>query len=108
METVIPIELNELSWRTGTNTNFQANAKTLREELELIDEIRSEVALKEIELKQKIAARHNRRVIQREFQFGDQANNSTVHTKFKLTSCTLSQTSIYNGGRDLCYSDSKI
>jgi len=43
----------------------------LREELEFGDEVRSEAALREIVLKQKIAARHSKRVIKREFEVGD-------------------------------------
>lgn len=50
---------------------FYANAETLREELEFADEIRIEEALKEIALKQKIVAQHNRRVIKQEFEVGD-------------------------------------
>lgn len=64
-DAVIPIELNKLSWRTGVDTNFQANTENLHEELEFVDEIISEAALREIALKQKIAAHHNKRVIKR-------------------------------------------
>ena len=70
-EAVIPIELNVLSWRTGAETNFRANAGKLREELEFLDEVRSEAALKEAALKQKVAARYNKRVVPREFEVGD-------------------------------------
>lgn len=38
---------------------------------------------------------------------GDQASNSTVHTKFKLTNYTLSPTSTHNGRRNSCHSESK-
>jgi len=62
-EAVIPIETNELSWRTSADTDFDTNAVNLREELEFIDEIRSEASLREVALKQKIAARHNKKVI---------------------------------------------
>jgi len=60
---VVPIELNELNWRTGPNTNFRAIAGSMREEVEFVDEIRSEAALKELGLKQKIAVGHNKRVV---------------------------------------------
>ena len=70
-KSVIPIEANELSWRTSVETHFQTNAENLREELEFIDEIRSEASIREIALKQKIAARHNKRVIKIEFEVGD-------------------------------------
>jgi len=43
----------------------------IREELEFVDEVRSDVALQEIELKQKIAAHHKKKVIKREFEVGD-------------------------------------
>jgi len=55
--------LNELNWRTGPNTNFRAIAESMREEVEFVDEIRSEAALKEQGLKQKIAVGHNKRVV---------------------------------------------
>jgi len=71
MEAIIPIELTELTWRTDANTDFSANAANLREELEFVDEVRSEAALRETTLKQKIAARHNKKVIKREFEVGD-------------------------------------
>ena len=66
-EVVIPIDLTELTWRTDTNTDFPANTANLREELEFVDE----ATLREIALKQKIAARHSKRVIKREFEVGD-------------------------------------
>jgi len=51
MEVVIPIQLTELTWRTDVDTDFPANTTNLREELEFIDEVRSEVALRETTLK---------------------------------------------------------
>jgi len=53
---VIPIELNELTWRTEADTDFPTNAVNLREELEFIDEVRSEAAIRETTLKQKISS----------------------------------------------------
>jgi len=44
-EAVIPIELTELTWRTNADTDFLANTANLREELEFVDEVRSEAAL---------------------------------------------------------------
>ena len=70
-EAVIPIELTELIWRTNADTDFLANAANLREELKFVDEVRSEAALRETALKQKIAARHSKNVIKREFKVGD-------------------------------------
>ncbi|CAK8560702.1 unnamed protein product [Lathyrus sativus] len=46
------------------------NDEALRAELDLVDEIRSEAALREISLKQKIVLRHDAKVIKREFQVG--------------------------------------
>ena len=69
-EEVIPIEANDLNWRTSADTDFQTNTVNLREELEFVDEVRSEASLREIARKQKIVARHNKRVIKREFQVG--------------------------------------
>jgi len=51
--------------------DFPTNAANLREELEFVDEVRSEAALRETTLKQKIAVRHNKKVIKREFEVGD-------------------------------------
>jgi len=70
-EVVIPIELTELTWRTDTDTNFPANTVNLREELKFVHVVRSEAALRETTLKQKIAARPNKKVIKREFEVGD-------------------------------------
>jgi len=70
-EAVIPIELTELTWWTDTDTDFPANTKNLREELEFVDEIRNDAALRETTLKQKIVARHSKRVVKREFEVGD-------------------------------------
>jgi DNA polymerase IIIc chi subunit len=69
-EAIIPIELTKLTWRTNADTDFPANAVNLREELEFVDEVRSEAAQRETALK-KIAARHNKKVIKREFKVGD-------------------------------------
>ena len=68
-EAVIPIELTELTWRT--DTDFPTNAVNLREEFEFVDEVRSEAALRETTLKQKIVARHSKKVIKREFEVGN-------------------------------------
>jgi len=70
-EAVILIEANKLSWWTSADTDFDTNAAILREELEFIGEIRSETSLREVTLKQKIAARHNKKFIKREFEVGD-------------------------------------
>jgi hypothetical protein len=43
----------------------------LREELEFVDEVKIGATLREAALKQKIAARHSKKVIRREFEVGD-------------------------------------
>jgi len=70
-EAIIPIELTELTWRTDADTNFPANTVNLCEELEFVDEVRSEGSLRETTLKQEIAARHSKKVIKQEFKVGD-------------------------------------
>ena len=55
-EAVIQIEMNKLSWQTSADTDFDTNAVN---------------QCKEIPLKQKIAAQHNKKVIKREFEIGD-------------------------------------
>jgi hypothetical protein len=62
-EAVNPIVLNELNYQIGTNTTFRANTENLREELKFVDKIINEAALKELVLRQKIDAQHNKRVI---------------------------------------------
>ncbi|KAI5389389.1 hypothetical protein KIW84_074874 [Lathyrus oleraceus] len=56
--------------RTEEPLDEEMNDETLRAELDLVDEIRSEAALRETTLKQKIALRHDAKVIKREFQVG--------------------------------------
>jgi hypothetical protein len=70
-EAVIPIELTELTWRTDASTDFPTNTANLREELKFVDEVRINATLREAALKQKIAARHNKKVRKREFEVGD-------------------------------------
>jgi hypothetical protein len=70
-EAILPIELTRLTRRTDADINFPANAENLRKELEFVDEVRTNAALRETALKQKIAARHNKKVIKREFEVGD-------------------------------------
>jgi len=70
-EPVVPIELTELTCRTNADTDFLANMANLCEELQFVDEVRNEAALRETTLKQKIVARHSKKVIKREFEFGD-------------------------------------
>ncbi|CAJ2632149.1 unnamed protein product [Trifolium pratense] len=69
-EAVIPVEIGEPSRRTEQPLDEEQNDEALREELDLVEEIRTGVSLKEATLKQKIAARHDTKVIKREFEVG--------------------------------------
>ncbi|KAI5446688.1 hypothetical protein KIW84_014509 [Lathyrus oleraceus] len=65
---VIPVEIRTPTRRTEEPLDEEMNDETLRAELDLVEEIRSEAALRETTLKQKIALRHDAKVIKREFQ----------------------------------------
>ncbi|KAI5425253.1 hypothetical protein KIW84_031161 [Lathyrus oleraceus] len=67
---VIPVEIRTPTRRTEEPLDEEMNDETLRTELDLVEEIRSEAALRETTLKQKIALRHDAKVIKREFQVG--------------------------------------
>ncbi|CAJ2673122.1 unnamed protein product [Trifolium pratense] len=67
-EAVIPVEIGEPSRRTEQPLDEEQNDEALREELDLVEEIRTGASLKEATLKQKIAARHDTKVIKREFE----------------------------------------
>ncbi|MCH91092.1 hypothetical protein A2U01_0012017, partial [Trifolium medium] len=66
----IPVEVGELSWRTTQPLSQEANDEALREELDLVDELRTAASLREASLKQNVAARHDVKVIKREFDVG--------------------------------------
>ncbi|PNX65741.1 hypothetical protein L195_g054693, partial [Trifolium pratense] len=69
-EAVIPVETGASSFRTEIPLEGEDNHKTLREELDLLEELRDGAALREATLKQKIAKRHDKKVIKREFDIG--------------------------------------
>ncbi|GAU14157.1 hypothetical protein TSUD_169830 [Trifolium subterraneum] len=69
-EAVIPVEIGEPSSRIEYPPEEDINDELLREELDLIEELRTGGSLREATLKQKIAARHDKRVIKREFEVG--------------------------------------
>jgi hypothetical protein len=66
-EAVIPVEIGEPSRRTQQPLDEEMNDEALREELDLVEEIRTGASIKEASLKQKVAARHDTKVIPREF-----------------------------------------
>ncbi|MCH79653.1 RNA-directed DNA polymerase (Reverse transcriptase), partial [Trifolium medium] len=69
-EAVIPVEIEELTWRTTQPLPEEANNEALQEELDLVEELRTAASLREASLKQKIAARHDLKIIKREFDVG--------------------------------------
>ncbi|GAU24659.1 hypothetical protein TSUD_322670 [Trifolium subterraneum] len=69
-EAVIPVEIGEPSSRIEYPPEEDINDELLREELDLVEELRTGASLQEATLKQKIAARHGKRVIKREFEAG--------------------------------------
>ncbi|GAU34548.1 hypothetical protein TSUD_219320 [Trifolium subterraneum] len=69
-EAVIPVEMGEPSPRIEYPHEEDINDELLREELDLVEELRTGASLREATLKQKIAARHDKRVIKREFEVG--------------------------------------
>ncbi|CAJ2661783.1 unnamed protein product [Trifolium pratense] len=69
-EAVIPVEVGEPSRRTEQPLEEEMNDEALREELDLVEEIRTGASLREATLKQKIAVRHDVKVIKREFEVG--------------------------------------
>ncbi|GAU47343.1 hypothetical protein TSUD_302120 [Trifolium subterraneum] len=69
-EAVIPVEIGEPSSRIEYPHEEDINDELLREEIDLVEELRTGASLREATLKQKIAARHDKRVIKREFEVG--------------------------------------
>ncbi|CAJ2641456.1 unnamed protein product [Trifolium pratense] len=69
-EAVIPVETGASSFRTEIPLEGEDNHEMLREELDLLEELRDGAALREATLKQKIAKRHDKKVIKREFDVG--------------------------------------
>ena len=62
---MIPVEIGEPSWRVMyTPPN---NDALLREELDLVDEVRELARLTEMSRKQRVAQRYNARVVKHEF-----------------------------------------
>ena len=69
-EVVIPVEILEPSRLTEVPLDEELNKEALREELDLVEEIRSGASLREATLKQQIALRHDNKVIMHKFQLG--------------------------------------
>jgi hypothetical protein len=62
--------VEELTWRTTQPLSNEENNAAIREELDLVEELRTAASLREASLKQKVAARHDLKVIKREFDVG--------------------------------------
>src|SRR3954469_11348628 len=69
-EAVIPVEIREPSRRTESPLDEELNDEAMREELDMVEEIRIGSSLREAKLKQQIALRYNTKVIKREFEVG--------------------------------------
>ncbi|GKV45314.1 hypothetical protein SLEP1_g52419 [Rubroshorea leprosula] len=69
-EAVIPIEIGVPSFRV-THFNEGQNGQLLRENLDLLDEVREEARLRTLVYKQKVANFYNKRVRPRPFKVGD-------------------------------------
>ncbi|GKV44660.1 hypothetical protein SLEP1_g51822 [Rubroshorea leprosula] len=69
-EAVIPIEIGVLSFRV-THFDEGRNGQLLRENLDLLDEVREEARLQTLVYKQKIANFYNKQVRPRTFKVGD-------------------------------------
>ena len=68
-DAIIPVEIGEPSWRVMyTPPN---NQEILREELDLMDEVRELAWLTKISRKQRVAQRYNAKVVKREFEVDD-------------------------------------
>lgn len=64
-EAVIPEEIGELSWRTANLQLPHENDQAIWEELDLVEELRTQAALQETVIKQNVAARYKAKVLQR-------------------------------------------
>jgi hypothetical protein len=51
--------------------DFQTNHESIRDDLKFVEEIKSEAALKDATIKQKIIVCHNKKEVKREFKVGD-------------------------------------
>ncbi|GAU47395.1 hypothetical protein TSUD_372840 [Trifolium subterraneum] len=100
-EAVIPVEMGEPSSRIEYPHEEDVNDELLREELDLVDELRTGASLREATLKQRIAARHDKWVIKREFEVGSLRNSTCSSTKAANPS---EETRLYNGGMPREYS----
>lgn len=80
---VILVEIKELCWRTAYPLDPQTNEDKLHNELDFVDEVRYAVALTELAIKQKVAIKYNKRVLQRDFEENDHVLRDNLKTNDK-------------------------
>ena len=68
-DAVIPVEIGHPSWRVMYPA--QENEQLLREDSDMVEEIREAARIKELSRKQQVAQRYNLRVVPRRFHQGD-------------------------------------
>ncbi|GAU40680.1 hypothetical protein TSUD_88260 [Trifolium subterraneum] len=69
-DAMIPAEVDPPSWRRATLT-AEVNSEALKENLDLIDEVREIAHFREFTVKQRASRKYNTRVMAREFREGD-------------------------------------
>ncbi|GAU46524.1 hypothetical protein TSUD_402540 [Trifolium subterraneum] len=69
-DVVIPAEVDQPSWRRATLT-AEVNSEALKENLDLLEEVREVVHFRELMVKQRASRKYNTRVMAREFREGD-------------------------------------
>ncbi|GAU34623.1 hypothetical protein TSUD_394140 [Trifolium subterraneum] len=83
-EAVIPVEIGEPSRCTEAPLDEEMNDEAMREELDLVEEIRTAASLKEASLKQLVAARYDTKVTKRDFEVGSLVLNAKDSNEGKL------------------------
>jgi hypothetical protein len=68
-DAVIPVEIGQPSWRIMYPR--QENEQLLRENSDMVEEIREAARIKELSRKQQVAQKYNLRVVPRSFETGD-------------------------------------
>jgi hypothetical protein len=69
-DAMIPAEVDPPSWRRATLT-AEVNSEALKENLDLLDEVRETAHFREFTVKQRASRKYNTRVMAREFREGD-------------------------------------
>ncbi|GAU39516.1 hypothetical protein TSUD_68800 [Trifolium subterraneum] len=70
VDAMIPAEVDPPSWRRATLT-AEVNSEALKENLDLLDEVRETAHFREFTMKQRASRKYNTRVMAREFREGD-------------------------------------